>query len=25
MSRSIVREAVWRVWSLKFKSLIGSL
>lgn len=25
MSKSIVREAVWRVWSLKFKSLIGSL
>lgn len=25
MSRSIVREAVWRVWSLKIKSLIGSL
>ncbi len=25
MSRSIVREAVWRVWSLKFKSLVGSL
>ena len=25
MSRSIVREAVWRVWSLKVKSLIGSL
>jgi len=25
MSRSIVREAVWRVWSLKFKSLTGSL
>jgi dolichol-phosphate mannosyltransferase len=25
MSKSIVREAVWRVWSLKFRSLIGSL
>ena len=25
MSRSIVREAVWRVWSLKIKSLTGSL
>lgn len=25
MSKSIVREAVWRVWSLKFKSLVGSL
>ena len=25
MSRSIVREAVWKVWSLKFKSLVGSL
>lgn len=25
MSKSIVREAVWRVWSLKFKSLTGSL
>ncbi|MCC5940041.1 MAG: polyprenol monophosphomannose synthase [Balneolaceae bacterium] len=25
MSRSIVREAVWRVWSLKFKSIVGSL
>lgn len=25
MSKSIVREAVWRVWSLKIKSLIGSL
>ena len=25
MSRSIVREAVWRVWSLKFKSMFGSL
>lgn len=25
MSNSIVREAVWRVWSLKFRSLIGSL
>lgn len=25
MSRSIVREAVWRVWSLKFKSITGSL
>ncbi|TVR16720.1 MAG: polyprenol monophosphomannose synthase [Balneolaceae bacterium] len=25
MSRSIVREAVWRVWSLKFKSLVGTL
>ncbi len=25
MSRSIVREAVWKVWSLKFRSLVGSL
>ncbi len=25
MSNSIVREAVWRVWSLKIKSLTGSL
>jgi dolichol-phosphate mannosyltransferase len=25
MSRSIVREAVWRVWSLKFKSIFGTL
>jgi dolichol-phosphate mannosyltransferase len=25
MSRAIVREAVWRVWSLKFKSFFGSL
>ncbi len=25
MSRTIVREAVWRVWSLKFKSIFGSL
>ncbi len=25
MSRSIVHEAVWRVWSLKFKSLFGAL
>lgn len=25
MSRTIVREAVWRVWSLKIKSLIGVL
>lgn len=25
MSRSIVREAVWRVWSLKFKSIAGIL
>lgn len=25
MSKSIVREAVWRVWSLKFKSIVGSL
>lgn len=25
MSRSIVREAVWRVWSLKFKSIFGYL
>ena len=25
MSRSIVREAVWRVWSLKFKSMFGKL
>lgn len=25
MSRSIVREAVWRVWSLKFKSIFGKL
>lgn len=25
MSRSIVREAIWKVWSLKFKSVVGSL
>jgi dolichol-phosphate mannosyltransferase len=25
MSKSIVREAMWRVWSLKLKSLIGRL
>lgn len=25
MSRSIVHEAVWRVWSLKIKSMFGSL
>lgn len=25
MSRSIVREAIWRVWSLKLRSLMGSL
>jgi len=25
MSKAIVREAVWRVWSLKFRSIIGSL
>lgn len=25
MSKSIVREAVWRVWGLKIRSLIGSL
>ncbi|TVQ67345.1 MAG: polyprenol monophosphomannose synthase, partial [Balneolaceae bacterium] len=25
MSRTIVREAVWRVWSLKFKSIAGLL
>lgn len=25
MSRSIVREAVWRVWSLKIKSMFGNL
>lgn len=25
MSKSIVREAVWKVWSLKLKSLVGSL
>ncbi len=25
MSKSIVREAVWKVWSLKFKSMVGSL
>ncbi|MDX1641466.1 MAG: polyprenol monophosphomannose synthase [Balneolaceae bacterium] len=25
MSRSIVREAVWKVWSLKLKSIVGSL
>lgn len=25
MSKSIVREAIWRVWSLKIKSLTGSL
>lgn len=25
MSKKIVREAIWRVWSLKFKSLVGRL
>jgi dolichol-phosphate mannosyltransferase len=25
MSKSIVREAIWKVWSLKFRSLLGSL
>jgi dolichol-phosphate mannosyltransferase len=25
MSKSIVREAVWKVWSLKIKNLVGSL
>lgn len=25
MSKSIVREAVWKVWSLKFRSLVGHL
>lgn len=25
MSKSIVREAVWKVWSLKFRSIIGHL
>lgn len=25
MSKKIVREAIWRVWSLKFKSMIGKL
>ncbi len=25
MSKAIVREAIWRVWSLKFRSLIGRL
>lgn len=25
MSKSIVREAIWRVWALKFRSIIGSL
>ncbi|WP_234571414.1 polyprenol monophosphomannose synthase [Rhodohalobacter sp. 614A] len=25
MSKSIVREAVWKVWSLKIRSLVGSL
>ncbi len=25
MSKTIVREAVWRVWSLKFRSLLGKL
>lgn len=25
MSKSIVREAVWKVWSLKLRSLVGSL
>ena len=25
MSKSIVREAIWRVWSLKLKSLVGAL
>jgi dolichol-phosphate mannosyltransferase len=25
MSKKIVREAIWRVWSLKFKSLFGKL
>lgn len=25
MSKSIVREAIWRVWALKFRSLLGKL
>ncbi|MDZ7806364.1 MAG: polyprenol monophosphomannose synthase [Gracilimonas sp.] len=25
MSKAIVREAIWRVWSLKFKSIFGTL
>jgi dolichol-phosphate mannosyltransferase len=25
MSKKIVREAVWMVWKLKFRSLVGSL
>ena len=25
MSGAIVREAVWRVWALRFKSLFGRL
>lgn len=25
MSKAIVREAIWRVWSLKFRSLFGTL
>lgn len=25
MSKAIVREAVWRVWSLKFRSMLGTL
>jgi dolichol-phosphate mannosyltransferase len=25
MSKSIVREAVWKVWSLKLRSIVGSL
>ena len=25
MSKAIVREAVWRVWALKFRSLVGKL
>ncbi len=25
MSKSIVREAIWRVWALKFRSIIGKL
>jgi len=25
MSKSIVREAIWRVWTLKFRSIVGKL
>ena len=25
MSKAIVREAIWRVWALKFRSIFGAL